>query len=346
MRQCRDILLQFADPLAHPVFFFVIFQKCIERNSRLLKGIPRQITVRAVGNLKKLAALPASHRKIQIRQQIFRNPVVIEIRQGIPHLERDLCFHQFLYCCPAAKIRAEQKRHLFIWTAVFLRLPQLLGNGTHLLARVLISPDCNRSAFRVVGGNRLFIPLFVVVDQALGPLHNKFRTTVIFIEHYLRRARVIFRKIHHDLRLGPAELINRLIVIPDNKEVIFRQRQHPHNLILHGADVLKLVNQDILKFLLPGAKDLRPLQKETFALHHQIVEIEFFVLLPPFLIRLIDFAELLLRHTGGIVMFQRDLIVLHSADFTRQILLEIFFLQVSGIVVDQLAHQPLFLFLA
>ena len=185
-----------------------------------------------------------------------------------------------------------------------------------------------------------------MVDQALGPLHNKFRTTVIFIEHYLRRARVIFRKIQHDLRLGPAELINRLIVIPDNKEVIFRQRQHPHNLILHGADVLKLVNQDILKFLLPGAKDLRPLQKETFALHHQIVEIEFFVLLPPFLIRLIDFAELFLRHTGGIVMFQRDLIVLHSADFARQIFLEILFLQVSGIVVDQLAHQPLFLFLA
>ena len=272
--------------------------------------------------------------------------MVIEIRQGIPHLERDLCFHQFLYCCPAAKIRAEQKRHLFIRTAVFLRLPQLLGNGTHLLARVLISSDCNWSAFLVVGGNRLFIPLFVVVDQALGPLHDKFRTTVIFIEHYLRRARVIFRKIQHDLRLGPAELINRLIVIPDNKEVIFRQRQHPHNLILHGADVLKLVNQDILKFLLPGAEDLRPLQKETFALHHQIVEIEFFVLLPPFLIRLIDFAELFLRHTGGIVMFQRDLIVLHSADFARQIFLEILFLQVSGIVVDQLAHQPLFLFLA
>ena len=97
-----------------------------------------------------------------------------------------------------------------------------------------------------------------MVDQALGPLHDKFRTTVIFIEHYLRRARVIFRKIQHDLRLGPAELINRLIVIPDNKEVIFRQRQHPHNLILHGADVLKLVNQDILKFLLPGAKTLLP----------------------------------------------------------------------------------------
>ena len=53
----------------------------------------------------------------------------------------------------------------------------------------------------------------------MGPLHDKFRTTVIFIEHYLRRARVIFRKIQHDLRLGPAELINRLIVIPDNKEV-------------------------------------------------------------------------------------------------------------------------------
>ena len=87
-------------------------------------------------------------------------------------------------------------------------------------------------------------------------------------------------------------------------------------------------------------------EKETFALHHQIVEIEFFVLLPPFLIRLIDFAELFLRHTGGIVMFQRDLIVLHSADFARQIFLEILFLQVSGIVVDQLAHQPLFLFLA
>ena len=98
--------------------------------------------------------------------------------------------------------------------------------------------------------------------------------------------------------------------------------------------------------MLPGAEDLRPLQKETFALHHQIVEIEFFVLLPPFLIRLIDFAELFLRHTGGIVMFQRDLIVLHSADFARQIFLEILFLQVSGIVVDQLAHQPLFLFLA
>lgn len=45
-------------------------------------------------------------------------------------------------------------------------------------------------------------------------------------------------------------------------------------------------------------------------------------------------------------MFQRDLIILHSADLTRQILLEIFFLQVSRIVVDQLTHQPLFLFLA
>ena len=45
-------------------------------------------------------------------------------------------------------------------------------------------------------------------------------------------------------------------------------------------------------------------------------------------------------------MFKRDLIILHSADFARQIFLEIFFLQVSGIMVDQLAHQPFFLFLA
>ena len=45
-------------------------------------------------------------------------------------------------------------------------------------------------------------------------------------------------------------------------------------------------------------------------------------------------------------MFQRDLIVLHSTDFARQIFFQILFLQVSGIVVDQLAHQPLFLFLA
>ena len=272
--------------------------------------------------------------------------MVVEIRQGIPHLERDLRFHQLFYCGTAAKIRTEQQRHLLIRTAVFLRLPQLLCNGAHLLPRVLVSPDRNRGTFLIVGGNCLFIPLFVVVDQALGPLHDKFRTTVIFIEHYLRRARVILRKIQHDLRFGPAELVNRLVIIPDNKEVIFRQSQHPHNLILHGADVLKLVNQDILEFLLPGAKNLRPLQKETFALHHQIIEIELFVFFSPFLIRLIDFPELFLRHAGGIVMFERDLIVLHGTDFARQIFLEIFFLQVSGIMVDQLAHQPFFLFLA
>ena len=230
--------------------------------------------------------------------------MVIEIRQGIPHLERDLCFHQFLYCCPAAKIRAEQKRHLFIRTAVFLRLPQLLGNGTHLLARVLISPDCNWSAFLVVGGNRLFIPLFVVVDQALGPLHDKFRTTVIFIEHYLRRARVIFRKIQHDLRSCSTEMIDRLIIISHHKQIVLRCCQHLHDIILKMIDILKLIHQNIPEFFLPCCQNIFSFTQKLIAAQKHIVKIKLSSFIQDFPIPLKNLPEHFIRTAGRIIMCQ------------------------------------------
>ena len=93
-------------------------------------------------------------------------------------------------------------------------------------------------------------------DQAQGRIHDIRCGTVIFFQYDFFRVRIIFVKMQHDLRSRPAETIDRLIVIPDHKEIVFGKRKHFHDVKLKLVDVLEFIDQNITVLFLPGRKDV------------------------------------------------------------------------------------------
>ena len=59
----------------------------------------------------------------------------------------------------------------------------------------------------------------------------------------LLRVGMIFQKLLHDAGRGTAERIDRLVIIPDGKQIAFSGRKQFYDLILQAADVLEFIDQ-------------------------------------------------------------------------------------------------------
>ena len=82
----------------------------------------------------------------------------------------------------------------------------------------------------------------VVRDNPPRSLHNLAAAAVIGIQKDFPCVGIIPLKPQHQLRLCPAEPVNGLVVIPDNKQVISGKSQHFHNFILNPVYILELIN--------------------------------------------------------------------------------------------------------
>ena len=141
-------------------------------------------------------------------------------------------------------------------------------------------------------------------------------------------------------------MIDRLIVIPNNKEVIFRLGKEPDHIILQRIDILKFIHQNIPEFFLLGFQNIRSLTQKIPGVEKHIVKIQ--KSLPPafFQVSLIDLSENFIRATLGIIIFQIHPVSLHQADLSAQIFQKLSFLtEIRPVFLRQLTQKLLFLFI-
>ena len=121
-------------------------------------------------------------------------------------------------------------------------------------------------------------------------------------------------KSQHNFRLRTAEPIDGLVIISHYKEIIFRCGKHTHDLPLDQIDILKLINQNITVLFLPCRKNILPLGKQVICVCQHIIKIYQAVSFEPLIIFPVNLPENLLPTAGRIKMFQRNLLIFHTAD--------------------------------
>ncbi len=65
----------------------------------------------------------------------------------------------------------------------------------------------------------------------------------------------------------------RLIIITNDKQVVFGRREEPDEAQLRRVDVLELIDAQVAEPRLPAAAQLRILERRHGA-HHQVVEVD------------------------------------------------------------------------
>ena len=173
---------------------------------------------------------------------------------------------------------------------------------THLLFPGFSGTDLFRKTF------------FIVCDQAHSCLHNRRLTPVIYFKIHNLCLRVYLLKSQHNFRLRTAEPIDGLVIISHYKEIIFRCGKHTHDLPLDQIDILKFVDQNITVLFLPCRKNILPLGKQLICVCQHIIKIYQAVSFEPLIIFPVNLPENLLPTAGRIKMFQRNLLIFHTAD--------------------------------
>lgn len=69
-------------------------------------------------------------------------------------------------------------------------------------------------------------------------------------------------------------MVNALVIVTDDKEVVFRKREDAGHGILNGVDVLKLIHQDVSVYGLPFMARLRVCGEKLIAHGKHVIEIE------------------------------------------------------------------------
>ena len=151
-------------------------------------------------------------------------------------------------------------------------------------------------------------------------------TSVIHIQCHRLCLWIILCEIQHDLRSCSTEMIDGLIIIPHDKQIILRLRKKLHDVILKLVDILKLIDQDILKFILPRRQNILPLIKKVITVEDHVIKIQFPSRLTGFDIFPVDLTENLIRTARRIIIFQRDPVSLDNTDLLGNFFRKITFL--------------------
>ena len=121
----------------------------------------------------------------------------------------------------------------------------------------------------------------------------------------------------HKLRSCPTETIDGLVVIPHDKQIIFRCCKHFNNIKLYLVNVLKLINKDVLKLSLPCRENIFPLPEKFIGINKHIIEIDQFMLMQIFMIFSINSSKNIFSTVGGIVMFDGDSCIFYHTDLSK-----------------------------
>ena len=136
--------------------------------------------------------------------------------------------------------------------AVALETFDLTGEELSLVALVVRLHDHQVRAALAVGPELLFLPRGVVPNDRPGRVEDALRRAIVLLELHDLRVRVIALEVENvaDIRAAPAE--DRLIVVPDDREVLLVRGEVAQQDVLRAVGVLVFVHQDVLVAVLPA----------------------------------------------------------------------------------------------
>ena len=150
--------------------------------------------------------------------------MAIEVWDHIPELKGNIVSHEPLRHQPGVRPGAEQHRDLVPHVPGVMVRPDTLGHRVHLMSRIVKDSEIHRPPGSPERLQFLLKANLIVSDKLQRSLHDLLCGPVVCSKKNSLRPRKILLKSQHDLRLRPAEPIDGLVIIPDDKEVIFRQR--------------------------------------------------------------------------------------------------------------------------
>ena len=243
--------------------------------------------------------------------------MIIEVRQCVPHPERNSLGNQFFHQLPGLGIGPEQNRDIPIRTSFFPVGLNLINDALVLLILIPKLMVQNRRSFLLVRLNFLGKTLLIILDNLAGSFHNQARTAVVRIQKHLFRRRIILFEVQHNLRLRAAETVDGLVVVAYDEQVILRRRQHPHNVVLQLIDILKFIHQDIPEFPLPGPENVLSFLQKLVAVDQHIVEIDFIAAAQAVIVFVKNGGKAFGIAGCGLIFLQVHPIIFHLADFRR-----------------------------
>ena len=182
------------------------------------------------------------------------------------------------------------------------------------MSGIIENPEIHRTSGSPERLQLLLKPDLIVLNKAKRGLHDFLCRPVIRSQKHPFCPRKILFKAEHDLRLRPAEPVDRLVIISDDKEIVLRQCQHPDNLILKKVNILELIHENILKLLLPCCQDVLPLRKQLMAHDEHIVEVDLSRRFQHLIVPVIKLFKPLFRAVLGIVVLQIQALAFYVAD--------------------------------
>ena len=184
----------------------------------------------------------------------------------------------------------------------------------------------------------------VVSDHPAGSFDDALRRTVILCKLDHHSFRKIFLKIQHDLRLCAAKTIDGLVIITDDKQIVSRLCQKFDRLILDRIDILKFIDQNIAKLLLPFFQNIRPFYEQVSAQQQHIIKINFPLFVPFSFVFSVYLPESFLPADRRLIFFNIQPVVFHDPDLRNNFFQEIFLFKFINLfsVDDLKQHLPFF----
>ncbi len=134
----------------------------------------------------------------------------------------------------------------------------------------------------------------IAADQLTGGAQYGLGAAVILLQPDDFGVGIIVIEVENIADLGPSPAVDRLIIIADHAEVIFRADQQLHKPILNPVGILKLIDQQVPEALLPAPPDLRMLFKQTHGQQQQVAEIDSIGVFQALLIKGVQLGQLAL----------------------------------------------------
>ena len=178
--------------------------------------------------------------------------MIINIGNGILHLKWNVIFHQLLCKCPRLTIGSAKNGNITVLPTLTMIIKNFFNHA--VIFFFLIIEDCcnHRVSFTSCRLDLFCKAVFIISNHLNGRIHNLFSGSVIGIQQNTLCLRVIFFKSQHNFRSCTAKTINGLIIVSHHKKVVIRSCQQFYYIILQLIHILGFINQNILKFILPG----------------------------------------------------------------------------------------------
>ena len=283
-------------------------------------GLAAYVAVRPVHDAQQVSGLRRIARQAQIGEEIPCNPVFAEIRQHLPHAKGNVLAVKPPRQETRLQIGAVKDRDAVIARPLLCERAYLPHQIIRLRLRGRADHRVHRLSRGAGGSDFLREARLVPRNQSARRLHDFRGRAIVHVQYDLGGLRVVLRKIQHELRRGPAETVDGLIVVADNHEIGLLPGDHAHNLVLQAVDVLKLIDQEPVVARREGRADIRPLFEQLIAHAEHVLIIDLSEFGERVLILAINLTKLLGGTAHGIVIREFRPLLLDQCNLGEHVL--------------------------